>query len=136
MGTMPSSLLPTVRICLSHCRGLAGPWLTILLMPVQFEGFLEIEERDELAMMEAVYRLGPVSVAIDACGCGRRCSWTAFRHGLFILNPPHCILPRTNPPYCTHPHTNLPYCILPHMHCTLGPCCSTVTMTPAVALFP
>jgi hypothetical protein len=32
----------------------------------QFDGFLEIEARDELALMEAVYRLGPVSVAIDA----------------------------------------------------------------------
>ena len=35
----------------------------------QFEGFLEIEERDELALMEAVYKLGPVSVAMDACEC-------------------------------------------------------------------
>ena len=32
----------------------------------QFDGFLEIEARDEKALMEAVYRLGPVSVAVDA----------------------------------------------------------------------
>ncbi|GAX77743.1 hypothetical protein CEUSTIGMA_g5186.t1 [Chlamydomonas eustigma] len=31
-----------------------------------FEGFLEIESRDEEAFMEAVYRFGPISVAMDA----------------------------------------------------------------------
>lgn len=31
----------------------------------RFDGFLQVEPRDELALMEAVYTLGPLSVAID-----------------------------------------------------------------------
>lgn len=32
-----------------------------------FEGFLEVKSRDEAAVMEAVYTLGPLSVGMDAC---------------------------------------------------------------------
>jgi hypothetical protein len=34
-----------------------------------FDGFLQVEPRDELALMEAVYTMGPVAVAVDACKC-------------------------------------------------------------------
>ena len=37
----------------------------------QFEGFLSVESRDEAALMEAVFTLGPVAVAVDAGGWGR-----------------------------------------------------------------
>ncbi len=34
----------------------------------QFAGFLKVKARDEQALMEAVYTMGPIAVALDACG--------------------------------------------------------------------
>lgn len=31
-----------------------------------FEGYLSVESRDEKALMEAVYKHGPIAVAVDA----------------------------------------------------------------------
>lgn len=96
-------------------------------LPGRFAGYLEIESRDEKALMEALYTLGPIAVAVDAgafclracghcSGCcrfstgrvtGYRCWAHAMQHALGLTRAP--VLPR--------PHT----CIkLLHCDCVLS----------------
>lgn len=44
----------------------AAPRASNHTMVGQFDGFIEIESRDVETLMEAVYKFGPISVAVDA----------------------------------------------------------------------
>ncbi len=86
-------------------------------------GFLQVESRDELALMEAVATLGPISVAVDAGGC------TANQHAqASTIQLAHHVMPwamgqRKSQWPCMLPmlhttllHSQLCFCLICHCH--------------------